>query len=102
MDETLSITGRIPLYALRQRADRTSLAIAFQPASFPKNNDQNRSNQNHTNPNNKVTVWRFQFRHMFEVHAINPNNEGEGNKDTAHNRQYFHDVIHSLALHGVV
>jgi hypothetical protein len=53
----------------------------------PKHHHQKHSNE--CQPQYGVRPDPLKFRHIFEIHPINPGDKGHRNKDGGHDRQYF-------------
>src|SRR4030042_3571276 len=50
----------------------------------------------------RVAPGPFQLRHVFEIHAVNPGQEGEGHKDGGNDGEDFHDFVQAVVDAGKI
>jgi hypothetical protein len=70
---------------------------------LPSEVDQHENGDNdHHSPKGEVSPRPFQFRHVFEIHPINPGEEGQRHKDGGDDGEHLHDLVHPVADGGEV
>ena len=71
----------------------------FLPLKEKKHND---GNGDHYSPKDIIGVRIFQKWHIFEIHAVDTDDKGEGNEDRRKDSQHFHNVVDIVADAGIV
>lgn len=61
----------------------------LQPAFAFKEHKDTQRNQRHYSENYKITVFRMQFRHKFEIHTVNTRDKGRRQEEHRHHREDF-------------
>ena len=74
-------------------ADDNRQGRGLQPVFFLEKIEQDTDHTHNQDPDGKITVFPFQFRHIFEIHAVNTGDKGQGNKNGGGHGEGLHDFI---------
>ena len=70
---------------------------------FPfEEKEHDEGDDGHDAPKDKIGVAVGQKGDVFEVHAVDAGDEGQGDEYGGKNGQHFHDIVHAVADVGVV
>jgi len=70
---------------------------------FPfKIENHDEPDDNHNRPYDGVTQGQFKLRHIFEIHAVNTGEEGQGYEDGGNDGQDLHHLVHFVAHTGEI
>jgi len=66
--------------------------LHFEPYQHPEGDSQ------HYSPYPEISPVPGEFRHIVEVHAVNTDDEGQGDKNGGHDGKGLHDGIHPIGV----